>query len=235
MRFILIGILLSSVFGPVGCMRPAAPVGPTEQVVEVDDYEAFFTETVSLLRGYEWRMQRVDRPAGLIETRPATSKHFPEFWRIDSPAGYNHLESSLHTIRRTVTIRLEPLPAATEPASAATAESPPDSQPASADAAGPEMPVAATPPAQPADEHVAAAGPSRVRLQVEVQKERYSAPERQVTTASGAFGLFSQSSPTVYGYFRNRPGEVQWVLLGRDELLEADLLGRIIAESRHIE
>lgn len=64
---------------------------------------------------------------------------------------------------------------------------------------------------------------------VDVRKERYSAPERQVTTASGALGIYSETVPTYAGN-RGRAGRFEtWVPLGRDPLLEQRLLEELSA------
>ena len=61
------------------------------------------------------------------------------------------------------------------------------------------------------------------RVSVRVDVYRYSLPERQVTTASGALRIFSAKTPTL----ADGGGEGRWVLLGHDSHLEAELLGRI--------
>lgn len=66
----------------------------------------------------------------------------------------------------------------------------------------------------------------RYRLTVRVDKERYSAPERQVTTASGALGIYSERLPTKEGLRGARSRGEHWVPLGRDVLLERYLLER---------
>ncbi len=67
----------------------------------------------------------------------------------------------------------------------------------------------------------------RYRVSVRVDKSRLSVPQRQVTTASGALVVYSQRIPTVEGT-RAAPRDEQWVPLGRDGLLEGDLLARFV-------
>ena len=65
------------------------------------------------------------------------------------------------------------------------------------------------------------------RVSVEVSKYRYSAPDRQVTTASGALEIFSERLPTADGLRNARSASSGWSPLGRDGLLESALLARI--------
>lgn len=69
--------------------------------------------------------------------------------------------------------------------------------------------------------------PENYRLSVEVRKERYSVPERQVTTASGALALYSERVPTTEGLLVSKAESAHWVPLGRDVLLEERLLNRL--------
>ena len=74
----------------------------------------------------------------------------------------------------------------------------------------------------------------QVQVTVNVQKERYSAPERQVTTASGALGIYNESVPT-YSGLRGRTGRFEtWVTLGRDPLLEEQLLSQMKVLARAV-
>lgn len=219
--------------GALGCQAPQAPVGPTACVIHAADYESLFSQTLTRLRGVEWRMKRVDRERGIIETLPATSAHFPELWRVDSPGAYNYLESSLHTIRRAVTVRIERVDAAAGGTShdgrASDAAAAIDAMVASdADDATPPGGAAAVAEVEAREVESQLPGTGRYRVEVEVRKERFSTPERQVTTASGTLGLFSEKTPTIYGYFRARPGDVRWIALGRDEVLERNLLDHLL-------
>jgi hypothetical protein len=110
-----------------GCKAPGAPTGPNEWTLQVSDYEAFVDDTLTLLRRMDLPPERVDRAAGLIVTRPATSGGFYEFWRNDAQGGYQRLESSLQTIRRVVTIEITPstgTPSVTAAAALSPAEPP---------------------------------------------------------------------------------------------------------------
>jgi hypothetical protein len=65
-------------------------------------------------------------------------------------------------------------------------------------------------------------------VSVQVDVYRYSAPERQVTTASGALQMFGEKLPTAQGQVGPQEAMAHWVPLGRDGRLEAELLQRIL-------
>ncbi len=168
----------------VGCQAPGQPTGPTETVLRIPDYEAFFDASLSVLRFYDFPPDRVDRTRGLVVSRPTTSGQWFEWWRVDSPGAYQLAESSLHTLRRIVTVNVEPAAGSTE-----------------------------------------SEGTYNVRVQVD--KSRYSTPERQITTTSGALAIYSEQVPTVEGLRGPASRGAQWVPLGRDPLLESFLLAKL--------
>jgi hypothetical protein len=63
---------------------------------------------------------------------------------------------------------------------------------------------------------------------VSVNKARYAAPNRQLTTAAGALAFFDERLPTTEGLRRGRTEGAHWVDLGRDKNLEIALLDRIL-------
>lgn len=197
-------VAVGLLFG-LGCRAPVVPEGPTAITLRVPDYETFVDAACSVLRRYDFPPEHVDPGHGVIVTAPATSGQWFEPWRVDSQGPYQLFESSLHTLRRTVTVRLKPV-GATEPAS----------QPTVADVLKPEW-----------EQEPSAWGAARYRVSVQVDKSRYSAPERQITTTSGALAMYSIRIPTTAGVRGAPSREVAWVPLGRDPLLEAFLLEKI--------
>ncbi|MBU0618191.1 MAG: hypothetical protein KKI02_10775 [Planctomycetes bacterium] len=159
------------------------PDGATQILLKIPDREAFIDDTLSLLRRRDFTPERVDRDAGLVVTQPSTGQQWFEFWRHDSIGGYQLLESSIHTVRRIVTVHVDPV---------------------EADSPGDEF-----------------------RVSVQVGKQRHSAPERQVTTASGALAIYSEHLPTTEGLAASRAEGEHWVPLGRDVQLELYLLDKI--------
>lgn len=216
---------------------------------------------MSALRRNHFTIAYADRTAGRIVTQPETSKQWFEFWRSDAPGGYQVLESSLHTIRRVVTIDLIPHPRSAgrvagaivtstddPPAGRMTevrdrpsiardtpkaAASPPQPQTGSMTPIGrpepssPPRPVPAVTPQMPAPLGVAPTKQGEYQLTVTVEKSRFSAPDRQVTTSAGALRIYSEALPTTEGLRAGRSEAVAWVPLGRDGLLEANLLDRL--------
>jgi len=72
-----------------------------------------------------------------------------------------------------------------------------------------------------------AAEQGQLYVSVQVDVYRYAAPERQVTTASGALQIFGERLPTAEGRMEPLTEASYWVPLGRDGRLEDELLRRI--------
>ncbi len=224
----------------VGCRAPQATEAPPALTVAIQDYDRYVDRVLSTLRRSDLPPERVDRGRGLVVTRPTTSAQWFEFWRIDAPGTYQMLEASLHTIRRRVTVRIEPLDEAARVAmtpAAAEGNAPRDGEAAERDrdAAAPDGVTSATPTSETQTAALPAASAlapvplgGRFRVSVLVEKERYSAPERQVTTASGALAIYNERLPTTEGLRGARSRGAHWVPLGRDPLLEARLLAAVV-------
>lgn len=170
-------------FFAAGCAPPPRVIGPTDAILRIPDYEEFIDETLSVMRRADFPPAQVDRVRGVTVSRPSTGGQWWEFWRDDVHGGYQILEASIATVRRVVTIRVEPQPAVGEP--------------------------------------------NEYRVNVVVEKARFSSPERQVTTASAALRIFSERLPTDEGVRVTRTRGAHWVPLGRDGLLEVALLQRL--------
>ncbi len=170
-------------FFVAGCHAPPAPDGPTEMVLQIPDREAFLDASLTLLRERDFPPEQVNRADGVVVTGPSTGQQWFEFWRRDSLGGYQLFESSIHTVRRIVTVHVDPA----DPASPGEA----------------------------------------FRVSVHVDKERHSAPERQVTTASGALAIYSERLPTTEGLLAAKTAGEHWVPLGRDLPLELYLLDKL--------
>lgn len=93
-----------------GCHRPVKPVEPLTQTVSVANasgVDRLWEGAQEELRRHRFKLDRVDRRSGIITTFPVTSESFFEFWRHDVDSSYDRMESTLRTVRRTVTIRID--------------------------------------------------------------------------------------------------------------------------------
>lgn len=205
-----LGLLLA------GCTAPPEPTVPTLQLVRVADYDRLFDHALDVLRLRDIGPTTLDeahRANGTIKVGPLTSQQWFEFWRRDTLGGYQNLEANLQQIGRTISIEIKPLTARTTDSSLAI-----DQQAAGDD---PTAMQAALPP-------LTRHGPGIYRVSVTVEKSRYSAPQRQVSTPSGALRLYSPRTPTRAGLRGPAARSAHWVPLGRDGLLEEDLLAVLL-------
>lgn len=67
-----------------------------------------WADTLLVLRDFGFQPDRQDRANRVIVTRPETSAQWFEAWRQDYSDAYCTLESSMHTVRRRVTVALKP-------------------------------------------------------------------------------------------------------------------------------
>lgn len=81
----------------------AATIQPIDAATEGD---RVWDVSQEVLRRNRFRLDRVDRAAGIITTLPTTSQHFTEFWRRDVRTFHDLVESSVNPIRRWVEVRL---------------------------------------------------------------------------------------------------------------------------------
>ncbi|MBK9119978.1 MAG: hypothetical protein IPM18_10330 [Phycisphaerales bacterium] len=207
-RYLSVGGLLILL---AGCQAPLPPTSPTQRTLQIPDVPIFVDDAVSVLRQIDLLPEYVDRASGLIVTTPTTSGQWFEFWRVDAPGGYQALESSLHTIQRRVTVEVLARELSFGPPSV------PDNFSTAAESqdAG-----------RPAADHETDTPNTVFTVRVQVEKFRLSVPERQITTASGALRIFDEDTPTVRGDRGARSNARIWVPLGRDALLEEQLLER---------
>jgi len=80
------------------------PGGPGE-----DNFQAVWQASLDVLEKYNFRIDRKDRRAGVITTRPMLARHWFEFWRRDAVTTYDLAEGTLQTVTRRATVRIEPL------------------------------------------------------------------------------------------------------------------------------
>jgi hypothetical protein len=107
MRFLVFTVCVLML---AGCQKPVPPTQPEPMslVVQKDQYDLAWDETLDVLYEHNFVPDRQDRRAGLIVTFPTLSKQWFEFWRDDAQGSYDVWESSLHSIRRTVQVKFTP-------------------------------------------------------------------------------------------------------------------------------
>jgi hypothetical protein len=100
--------LASGLAVAAGCLGPRrqeyrseAPLAVSESTPQADRLWEAIAET---LREHRFRLDRVDRAAGVITTFPVGSEHFFEFWRHDVDTRPDFVESTLNPIRRRVEV-----------------------------------------------------------------------------------------------------------------------------------
>lgn len=199
----LAGVCLG-LFGP-GCAGPK--LMPNPQPVAADAYGDTFELARQVLRDEGYRVNRADYRFGQITTHPKGSPTLLEPWHDDNRAADVAWDSTLGQLRRTARVTLEPDAALTPKA---------DEQ--SSQAAGS---AALNSPG------VTASG-TMYLVRVEVQLERYQAPQRRMNGSTAG---------TVFADLSETPAELQdrgitgayWQPLGRDIPLEQHLLRKITA------
>ncbi len=99
--------ILATVF--IGCAQHTEPVAPVEPHTRgQENFTAAWDATLEVLRRYYFVVDRHDRRAGVINTKPMVSRLWFEFWRGDSFTVESAMESSLQTVLRTAEITIRP-------------------------------------------------------------------------------------------------------------------------------
>ncbi|HRX83490.1 MAG TPA: hypothetical protein P5572_00560 [Phycisphaerae bacterium] len=94
-----------------GCSAPAHDDTLVTQSVPAPtaaEQNAVWKAAQNVLRAHQFRLDRVDRRAGVITTDPQTSQHAFELWRKDVATRYDFLEATLRTVRRSVRVTIAP-------------------------------------------------------------------------------------------------------------------------------
>jgi len=102
---------LLAVMGLIGCAHRhpdrLTPTSSHELLVSQRSTagEELWTAAKEVLRDHGFRLDRVDRGAGLITTMPRTSQQAFEFWRNDVCTSFDLWEATLNPIRRWAEVR----------------------------------------------------------------------------------------------------------------------------------
>ncbi|GEM_PF-798772 len=107
-RNLTAGLLLASAaLCLVGCASPQPEPTPNPLRLNVAPGPLWWVCLDELkARGFE--LDQANQQRGLVVTKPMTSSQFFESWRRDLVSPSDSLEASLHTIRRRVSLSLEP-------------------------------------------------------------------------------------------------------------------------------
>ncbi len=94
-----------------GCRSP----GPLPSRVDVRlenevAYRQFWFHAIRSVKHFGYDLDRADPAAGVIASKPLTSKQWFEFWRNDTLAADQVAEASLQTIRRQINLTVHPTP-----------------------------------------------------------------------------------------------------------------------------
>lgn len=100
-----IGVMLLVLVGGAGCSTGSKLVANEPIIIDRwDDNIWQIAQKELKSRGFE--LDRVDLRSGIIETVPLVSRQWFEFWRRDVVDEKSLAQSSLHTVRRKVNVRL---------------------------------------------------------------------------------------------------------------------------------
>lgn len=93
----------------LGCQRPVqdpfhADHPQTKSTISGQDPDSVWDGVQETLRKRGYRLDRVDREAGIVTTSPETSQHYFEFWRRDVNTRADFLEATMNTIQRWVEV-----------------------------------------------------------------------------------------------------------------------------------
>ena len=96
-----------------GCLRPNSDIHPIDQPktsmsMANQDTDCVWEAIQETLRRRGFRLDRVDREAGIVTTMPETSQHFFEVWRRDVNTRADFWDASLNPTRRWVEVHVSP-------------------------------------------------------------------------------------------------------------------------------
>lgn len=100
----LVGLVLAA-----GCATSprAVPKDGSVNIADVSMAEAMSVAEAALGRMH-FVIEKADPQRGIIRTKPLTGAQFFEFWRSDNVGPARVVEANLHTLRRSVELRLQP-------------------------------------------------------------------------------------------------------------------------------
>lgn len=111
MRTLLIALIVAAAAACFpGCANYSQPVGATVEMKPAErNFENLWQASRHVLASYYFTVDREDRRAGVLVTDAMTGEHFGEFWRKDAATRDDLAESTVQTIYRQATVRIEPV------------------------------------------------------------------------------------------------------------------------------
>lgn len=93
-----------------GCsLNYTKPIAPPQSLTpEQRNFEALWLASLDVLRKYNFQVDRQDRRAGIIATKPLLAQEWFEVWRRDGVGAFNYWEGSFQTIYHTAEVRIRP-------------------------------------------------------------------------------------------------------------------------------
>lgn len=88
-----------------GCQKQAQVEETLPICIEAASMDQVFSSAESVLTGMQFQIEKADRQAGQIITRPLRGGQFFEVWRQDNATAFNTAESNLHSLQRTAEVR----------------------------------------------------------------------------------------------------------------------------------
>ena len=143
--------------------------------IDADTVERVARRVLEELR---FEIEYPEASEGRIATRGLTGASWFEFWREDTLGTDQHIESSLHTTRRRVTVAITPEVAGSE-------------------------------------------------IFVQVTKERLTAPNQGPESIGQTYSLYDFQISKMYERDEIEPTRYKWIDVGRDDLLEQEILARL--------
>jgi hypothetical protein len=107
---LLIVVLVCGFFVFAGCGQQAGIKNIERICISGLDRTEAVEVSEGVLRDMNFMVAKADSEAGYVQSRPLAGGQFFEFWRKDNVGSLNSAESNLHSIRRTVELKMEEEP-----------------------------------------------------------------------------------------------------------------------------
>jgi hypothetical protein len=111
MKTVLQTVMASIVAVAAGCVQYTTPPLTTEPEKELTasekNFQVLWLASQDVLRKYNFVIDRHDRRAGIMTTKPLTGQQFFEPWRKDAATQWDLWDGSIKTVHRSVTVHIQ--------------------------------------------------------------------------------------------------------------------------------